>query len=97
MAGPRTCRSPRRNLLPTGKDELAGASTNGSGTPVPTPTPAISRAPTPAPAPTASAPAFTDELFKQFMKTYLEAQTQTAQGPAEPQEPPFKAWFSDLY
>ena len=97
MAGPCTRRSPCRNPPPAGKDELAGAPTDGSGTPAPTITPAVSRALTPAPAPTASAPASTDELFKQFMKTYLEAQTQTAQGQAEPQKQPLKAWFPNLY
>ena len=91
MAGPGTGHSPRRNPPPTGEDELAGASTNGSGTPAPTPTPAVSRAPTRAPAPAASAPAFTNELFKQFIKTYLEAQTQMAQGQAEPREQTLKA------
>ena len=46
MAGPRARRSPRRNPLPTGKDEVAvAAPTEGSGTP--TPTPAVARAPTP--------------------------------------------------
>ena len=77
MAGPHTRRSPCRNPPPTDEDKLAGAPINGSGTPAPTPTPAVSRAPTPAPAPTASAPASTDKLFKQLVKTYLEAQTQT--------------------
>ena len=97
MAGSCTRRSPRRNSPPTGEDELAGAPTDGSGTPAPTPTAAISHALTPAPAPTASAPASMNKLFKQFMKTYLEAQTQTAQGQAEPREQPLKARFPDLY
>lgn len=96
MAGPRTRRSPRRNPPPTGEDELAGAPTEGSGTP--TPTPVISRAPTPAPVPAPVVrPAPTDEQFKQFMKTYLEAQTQPAPGQSEPRERPLKARFPDLY
>ena len=46
MAGPCARRSPRRNPLPTGKDEVAGAApTEGSGTP--TPTSAVAYAPTP--------------------------------------------------
>ena len=46
MAGPCARRRPHRKLLPTGKDEVAGAAlTKGSGTP--TPTPAVARAPTP--------------------------------------------------
>ena len=92
MAGTRTRRSPSRNLPLTGKDELAGgapgAPTKGSGTP--TPTPAVFCAPSPAPAASlapapASSPAFTDELFKQFMKAYLEAQNQPpSHGQSEP-------------
>ena len=98
MAGPRARYSPRRNPPPTGKDELAGAApTEGSGTL--TPTPVVSRAPTPAPA-TASAvaPSSDSELFKQFMKAYLEAQMpgRTEVDP-KPCKQPFKAQFPDLY
>ena len=73
MAGPRARQSPCRNLRPVGENELAGvAPTEGSGTPIPTLV--MSRALTPALA-TAStvAPSLDNELFKQFIKTYLEA------------------------
>ena len=98
MAGPRVCRSPRRNPPLTGEDELAGAApTEGSGTPIPTPV--LSHAPTPAPA-TASAvaPSSDNELFKQFMKAYLEAQVpgRTEVDP-KPRKQPLKAQFPDLY
>ena len=68
MAGPRACRSPRRNPPPTSKNELAGvALTEGSDTP--TPTPVVLRAPTPAPAiAPATAPSLDNKLFKQFIK-----------------------------
>ena len=92
MAGPCACRSPCRNPLPAGEDELAGAApTEGSGTP--TPTPVVSRAPTPAPATApAAAPSSDNELFKQFMKAYLEAQVpgRTEVDP-KPREQLFKA------
>ena len=46
MAGSRARRSPRRNLPPTGADEVAGAApTEGSDTP--TQAPAVARAPIP--------------------------------------------------
>ena len=83
MAGPHTCQSIYCNVLPIGKDELAGsalkASTNGNGTSILTFTifcvsiPALLFAPTLA---FALAPPFNSELFKQFMKAYLEAETQ---------------------
>ena len=72
MAGPRTHRSPCRNPRPAGEDELAGtALTEGSGTS--TLTPVMSCAPTLSPA-TALAVALSsdNELFKQFIKAYLE-------------------------
>ena len=98
MAGPRARRSPRRNPPPAGEDELAGAvPTEGSDTP--TPTPVMSCAPTPAPATApAAAPSSDNELFKQFMKAYLEAQVpgRTEVDP-EPREQPLKARFPDLY
>lgn len=112
MAGPRTRRSLRRNPSPTGEDELARAPTKCSGTSTPTPiishasTPALASALVPAPgampAPAAvpapaARPAPTDEMFKQFMKTYLEAQTQPALGLSEPGERPLKALFPNLY
>ena len=57
----RFCRSPCRNLLPDSTSSFPGL--------------ALSRNPTPAPAPVPapiSAPAATDELFKKFMRAYLE-------------------------
>ena len=88
------CWKPR----PADKDELAGAApTKGSGTP--TPTFVMSCTSTPALA-TASivAPFLDNKLFKQFMKTYLEAQVpgQTKVDP-EPCKQPFKARFLDFY
>ena len=53
----------------------------------PTHTPVLAQAP---------APASTNELFKQFIKAYLEAQTPTLV-PAEPQKQPLKARFPNLY
>ena len=98
MAGPRACRSLRRNSSPTGKDELAGAApTEGGGTP--TPTLVESRAPTLAPvtAP-AIAPSSDNKLFKQFMKVYLEAQMPgQTEVDLESCKQPFKARFPDLY
>ena len=77
MAGPRICRSPRRNPPIGGEDELAGgpseASIEGSNTP--TPFPPVSRAQSPASA-QAPAPPSNEGLFQQFMKTYLENQNQ---------------------
>ena len=114
MARPPARRSPRRNPPPTGEDELAGAAqgpapTEGSDTS--TPAPAASRVPTPTPPPdapvaapssapalAATAPSLDNELFKQFMKAYLEAQVpgRTEVDP-EPREQPLKARFPDLY
>ena len=87
MAGPRTCRSSRRNLLPGGEDKLwrgpSGAPTKDNNTP--TPSPAVSRAQTSAltlvPAfalVSALAPALpsTKELFQLFIKVNLENQNQ---------------------
>ena len=86
MVRPCARRSPRQNPPPTSKDESAGAApTEGSGTP--TPTPAI-------------VPNPDNELFKQFMKAYLEAQTPAltaAEMDAEPRERPLKARLPDLY
>ena len=91
MAGPRICRSPRRNPLPGGKNELVGglqgASNKSSNTS--THSPAISWALTPA-------PLFTNKLFKRFMKAYLKSY----QGPSQPPKEckrPFKAKVSDVY
>ena len=89
MARSPAYRSPRLNSTLTNEDELAGAapglvSTKGSNSS--TPVPAISRVPTTAPpdAPVAAPSPARDlaatallsnnELFKQFMKAYLEAQ-----------------------
>ena len=74
MAGPRTCRSPCHNSPQGGEDESVEdpprAPTKGSNTL--TLFLAISQTPTLVPAP-ALAPPSTDELFKQFMKAYLES------------------------
>ena len=78
-----------RNPPFTSKDELAevapgSAPTKGSNTsipapvvsrvPIPTPPDALVAAPSPAPALAATALSSDNELFKQFMKAYLEAQ-----------------------
>lgn len=81
MVGPCTCHSLCQNFFLIGKDELIGgasrALTNNSG--ISTPTFAVSRTPSSASALAAVVgPAFTNKLFKQFIKTYLEAQTQPA-------------------
>ena len=92
------CRSPCQNSPLTGKDELAGlAPTESSGTPKPTPV--VSCAPTPTLATTfAVAPSLDNKLFKQFIKTYIEAQVP---GQIEVDPKPckqfLKAQFSDLY
>ena len=74
MARPPARYSPCRNPPAANKNELAGVvPTEGNATP--TPTPVVSRAPTPAPAiAPASAASLDTELFKQFMKAYLEAE-----------------------
>ena len=98
MAGPRACCSPRRNLSLTSKDELAGAApTEGSGTPISTPV--VFRAPTLALATApAVAPSLDNELFKQFMKAYLETQVPgRIEVDPEPCKQPLKAWFPDLF
>ena len=100
MARPCACGSLYQNPLPTGKNEPAGAApTEGNGTP--TLTLAVSQAPTPAPVVTlAVVPNSNNELFKQFMKAYLEAQTpaQTAEEmDVESHKRPLKARFPDLY
>lgn len=72
MAGLQACRSSYRDPLSGGKDEPSGgASTKGSDTY--TPISAISHAFTFVPA---SAPLSNNELFQQFIKTYLENQNQ---------------------
>lgn len=72
MTNPQICRNSRCNLLLDGKDELVErAPTKGSG--IHTPIPAMLHALIPTPAPTLSS---IDELFEQFMKAYLETQTQ---------------------
>ena len=89
MVGPRTRRSSCHNL-PLGNEDEKGpprAPTKGSNTSTHSPT--ISWAPTPA-------PPSTNELFKRFMKAYLESN----QGPSQPPEEckqPFKAKLSDVY
>ena len=86
MARPRACHSPCQNLPPTSKDELARAApTEGNGTPTPT----LAVVPNP-----------DNELFKQFMKAYLKAQTPAltvTEMDAKPCERPLKAWLPGLY
>ena len=70
----------------TDKDEPTGgaqsAPTDGSGTSAPKTSQAHSRAPTLASAPVLNpALSYTDALFKQFMKTYPEAQLSSIQSP----------------
>ena len=100
MARPCACRSPCQKFLITGKDDPAGAApTDGSETSIPTS--ALSQTSTPALVFTpAVVPNPDNKLFKQFIKTYLEAQTpaQTAaEMDAEPRERPLKAWLPNLY
>ena len=89
MARPRTCCSPRRNSPPGGEDEGDPPEAPTKGSHTPTHSPAVSWAPTPA------LPS-NDELFKQFMKAYLESN----QGPSQPPEEckrPLKAKVPDVY
>ena len=97
MAGPRTCHSPPCNPSQGGEDEPAKgpprAPTEGNNTS--TLFLAISRTPTLVPAPTPALPS-TNELFKQFIKTYLESN----QGPSQPlveRKQLFKAKVPDVY
>ena len=85
MAGPRARRSPRRNPLPAGEDELAGAipraPTDDSGTP--SHTLAMSRAPTPAsappPAPAKLVAKYTNADLQRATKLALESFVQGQQ------------------
>ena len=92
MARSCACRSFHQNPSPIGKHELADvAPTKGNG--IPTPTPIISHAPTLAPA-TAFAVTLSlnNELFKQFIKAYLENQVSgQTEVDSEPCKQPFKA------
>ena len=105
--GSRPRRSPRRNPPPIDpvEDELArdpgsvGGPNSGSTSPAPSrnPTPgpdlvpALIPAPIPAPTP---APVASEELFKKFMKAYLE----TNQGPRQPEHKRnFKAKVPEVY
>lgn len=90
------CRSPRRDVPPGNpvEDELAagaqgpaGASTQGSLSPAPE----APQEPSPAPGQP------TEDLFKQFMKAFLESPKTGAQGPTEPCERFLKARLPDLY
>ena len=103
MAGPRT----RRNPPLGGKDELAGAPTEGNSTlavsRAPNPAPAQAPAPTSAPASTPGPPGrYTDKdlqratklALKSFVKSQEHGQLQANSAPCEQ---PFKARFSDLY
>ena len=107
--GSRPRRSPRRNLLPPDpvEDELTrvpgpvGGLHSGSTSPAlsrnPTPgpelVPALNPAPVPAPVP---APPASDELFRQFMRAYLESNQGPRPPPAE-RERSFKAKVSEVY
>ena len=73
MAGPCVCRSSCWNFSSIGKDKLAGAAlTKGSG--IPTPILIVLRAPILALAiASATAPSLDNELFKKYLKTYLDA------------------------
>ena len=74
MAGLQTRCSPRQNVFLGGEDEPAGRAFTKSSN-IYTFTSAVLCALTSA---SALALLFIDELFKQFMKAYLEAQTQLA-------------------
>ena len=98
MAKPHACRSLCWNPPPDGEDELADAApVEGSGPP--THTPVVSCAPTSAPAIAhAAAPSLDNELFKQFIKAYLEAQIPwRTELDSKPREQPLKARFPDFY
>ena len=101
--GFRPCRSPRRNLSPLDlvEDELAREpgpvggphSDSTSLAPSRNPTPGPKLVPAPVPA---SAPPSLNELFKQFMRAYLESNQGLRQLPAE-REQSFKAKIPELY
>ena len=100
MARACACYSSCQNCFLTDENEPAKAtSTEGSVTLIPIP--AISQALTPAPVVTlgvVSNP--NNELFKQFMKAYLEARTPgqiATKIDAEPRERPLKAGLPDFY
>ena len=109
--GSRPCHSPRRNLSPLDpvEDELArdpgpvggphSSSTSPalSSNPIPSPelVPALIPAPVLAPVP-APAPPSSNELFKQFIRAYLESNQGPRQLPAE-REQPFKAKVLEVY
>ena len=103
MAGPCACRSPHWNPLSAGKDKLAGAAQRApiNGSKISTHTPAISFVPntTVAIAPIASLSS-DNELFKQFIKAYLEPQVLGQIVPeidSKPCKQSFKTRFPDLY
>ena len=109
--GSRPCRSPCWNLLlcdPV-EDELAREPGPVGGSHLDSTSPALSRNPTPStklvsamnhtPIPTpvpAPAPLSSDELFKQFMRAYLESNQGPKQPPAE-RERSFKAKVPEVY
>ena len=91
MAGPRTRRSPCHNPPPGDKDKLVGGP---PGAPIKssnthTHSPVVSRALTPT-------PPSTNELFKQFMKAYLES-NQGSNQPLKERKQPLKAKVPDTY
>ena len=91
MARPRTCRSLCHNLPPGSEDKLTEGPPRvpNEGSNTPTHSSTVFCAPT-------SAPPSTDELFKQFMKAYLESN----QGPKQPlkeRKQHLKAKVPDVY
>ena len=97
------CRPPRRNVFSVDhvEDELARDQVplEGSNFGSTSPGPASSRDSTPAPAPVlapAPAPASSNELFKQFMKAYLESNQGPSQPPAK-RERALKAKVPNVY
>ena len=98
MPRPLACPSPRRNPFSANEDERAGAvPAEGNGTPTSTPVMSLARTPGPATG-TATALSSDTELFKQFMKAYLEVQVPSQTGvDSEPRKQSLKARFPDLY
>ena len=88
MARPRTCRNPRRNPPPDGKDEGGPPRTPTKGSNTSTYSLAVIRTLTPA-------PTSTNKLFKRFMKAYLESNQRPSQPPKE-RKRLFKAMVPDV-
>ena len=101
----RPCRSPRRNPSPIDpiEDEFARNPGSARGPHLGSTSPALSCNPTLGPDLVPAlvlalipAPVFTDELFKKFMKAYLEMNQGPRQSPAERKQT-FKAKVSEMY